>query len=334
VGVDALFNIASMTKAITSAAAMQLVEQGKLGLFEPVARHLPQLANLEVLEGFDSAGKPLLRPARNEINLRHLLTHTSGLCYDIWDDKMFRYTSWKTAPTPGKPAPLMFEPGTRWQYGQGVDWAGRLVEKVSGMNLEDYFQQNILGPLAMKDTSYILPESKMDRLVSRYHRDANGILQEEERKHPAPPTSFNGGGGQYSTAGDYIRFTQMILNRGKGPGNVRILKSQTVDEMTTNQIGELAAGKMKSSRPGTSSDVDIQPGRTGKWGLGFLINPTAYPGGRAEGSLAWAGISNTYYWIDPKRNRCAVLMMQYLPFVDREAIGLLNDFEQSVYRSL
>jgi methyl acetate hydrolase len=334
VGADALFNIASMTKAITTVAALQLVEQGKVDLSEPVAKHLPQLANLDVLEGFDAAGKPSLRPAKTQITLRHLLAHTSGLCYDIWDEQMFRYASTKPANAPGKPGPLMFEPGTRWQYGQGVDWAGRLVETLSGASLEDYFQQKILRPLGMNDTSYNLPESKFDRLVSSYRRDQNGILLENERKLPAPRTTFNGGGGQYSSAADYIRFMQMILNHGMGPNKERILKSQTVESMMTNQIGELTAGKMKSFRPGTSADVDIQPGHTQKWGLGFLINTTPYAGGRSAGSLAWAGLFNTFYWIDPKRRKCAVLMMQYLPFVDKEAVGLLNDFEQAVYRNL
>jgi methyl acetate hydrolase len=334
VRVDSLFNIASMTKAITTVAALQLLEQGKVDLSEPVAKHLPQLANLDVLEGFDAAGKPLLRPAKTQITLRHLLTHTCGFCYDIWDEQMFRYTSTKPANAPAKPGPLMFEPGTRWQYGQGVDWAGRLVEAISGATLEDYFQEKILRPLGMNDTSYIVPEAKFERLVSSYRRDANGNLQENERKLPARPKTFNGGGGQYSTASDYLRFTQMILNHGMGPNNVRILKPQTVESMMKNQIGEATAGKMKSFRPGTSADVDIQPGHTEKWGLGFLINNTAYPGGRSAGSLAWAGLFNTYYWIDPKRRRCAVLMMQYLPFVDKEAVGLLNDFEQAVYRHL
>ena len=142
------------------------------------------------------------------------------------------------------------------------------------------------------------------------------------------------GGGLYSTAADYVRFMQMILNRGKGPDNARILQPKTVESMMTNQIGELSAGKMKSFDPATSADVDIQPGHTEKWGLGFLINTTAYPGGRSAGSLAWAGLYNTFYWIDPKRRLCAVILMQYLPFVDKEAIGMLNDFEQAVYRNL
>src|SRR5262249_354491 len=136
VTIDSIFAIASMTKAITSVAALQLVDQGKVKLNEPVSAHLPQLRKLEVLEGFDEeTGKPILRPARTQVTLKHLLTHTSGLCYDIWDADMFRYASQPRDAAPaGTPPPpvLMFEPGARWQYGTGVDWAGRLVEAVSG----------------------------------------------------------------------------------------------------------------------------------------------------------------------------------------------------------
>lgn len=334
VRVDSIFAIASMTKAVTTVAALQLVEQGKVDLAEPIARHLPQLANLDVLEGFDAAGKPSLRPAKTPITLRHLLTHTSGLCYDTWDGNMFRYASVKPAPNPARPGPLMFEPGTRWQYGQGLDWAARLVEAIGGTTLENYFQEKIFRPLGMEDTSYILPASKFDRMVSRYHRENGGELQPNERKLPAPPATFNGGGGLYSTAADYVRFMQAILNRGTGPNNTRILQPRTVESMMTNQIGELTAGKMKSFMPDTSADVDIQPGSTEKWGLGFLINTTPYAGGRSAGSLAWAGLYNTFYWIDPARRRCAVILMQYLPFVDREAVGLLGDFERAAYRNL
>lgn len=331
---DSIFAIASMTKAITSAAALQLVEQGKVSLDEPVAKHLPALAKLEVLEGFDAAGKPSLRPARTAVTLRHLLTHTSGLCYDIWDGQMFRFMQSRPAGSPPMTEPLMFEPGARWQYGQGIDWAGRLVESLSGATLETYFQEKLFQPLGMTDTSYILPEARFERLVSTHRRDASGALKQDERRQPTRPTSFNGGGGLYSTAADYVRFMQTILNRGAGAGGKRILKAETVESMLRNQIGELGAGKMKSFRPATSADVDVQPGHKEGWGLGFLINTTPYAGGRAAGSGAWAGLYNTFYWIDPKRNRCAALLMQFLPFVDKEAVGLLNDFEKSVYRSL
>lgn len=336
VKVDSIFGIASMTKAVTTAAALQLVEQGKAGLDEPIAKHLPQLEKLSVLEGFDAAtGNALLRPAKTQVTLKHLLTHTSGFCYDTWDGDMFRCASQPSAgAAQGAVQPLMFEPGARWQYGQGIDWAGRLVERVSGMSLEDYFQKNILGPLEMHDTSYIMQPAKFDRMVSSYNRGTDGSLQQGNRALPATPREFNGGGGLYSTGGDYVRFMQMILRKGRGANGARVLLPKTVAAMQTNQIGSLTAGKMKSYRQDRSSDVDIQPGFTEKWGLGFLINTTPYAGGRSAGSLAWAGLFNTFYWIDPKRNFCAVLMMQFLPFVDREAVGLLGDFERAVYREL
>jgi methyl acetate hydrolase len=331
---DSIFQIASMTKAITTVAALQLVEQGRVTLDEPVSRHLPQLGKLEVLEGFDpETGKPRLRPARTPVTLKHLLTHTSGICYDIWDPDMFRYTSQAKGVVPAVP-PLMFEPGTRWQYGMGLDWAGRLVEALSGTTLEDYFQAHILRPLEMRDTSYLVPPAKFDRLVSTYTRQDDGSLQQNPRVPPPVPKEFNGGGGLYSTTGDYVRFMQMILGKGRGSNQARILRQKTVQSMEVIQIGTSNAGKMKSYRPNLSSDVDIQPGAAEKWGLGFLINTTAYEGGRSAGSLAWAGLYNTFYWIDPKRSLCAVLMMQFLPFVDKEAVGLLGDFERAVYSSL
>jgi methyl acetate hydrolase len=331
---DSIFAIASMTKAVTTVAALQLVEQGKVRLDEPVSQYLPQLGNLQVLEGFDAqTGKPNLRPAKIPVTLKHLLTHTSGICYDTWDPDMFRYAR-QTRGTAARVPTLMFEPGTRWQYGMGVDWAGRLVEKVSGMNLEEYFQAKILQPLAMHDTSYLLPASKFDRLVSDYERQADGSLKQSPRVQPAPPKEFNGGGGLYSTTGDYVRFMQMILAKGRAKNGVRILERKTVESMEINQIGAATAGKMKSFRASSSSDVDMQPGASEKWGLGFLINTTPYDGGRSAGSLAWAGIFNTFFWIDPKRSICAVLLMQFLPFVDKEAVGLLSDFEHAVYGNL
>ena len=330
VRVDSVFQIASMTKAITTVAALQLVEQGKVDLDEPVARHLPQFEKIKVLEGFAPDGNPSLRTATISPTLRHLLTHTSGLCYDTWDKQMFRYTSKNPEPRT-LPAPLMFEPGKRWQYGQGLDWTGRLVEAISGATLEQYFQQKIFHPLGMEDTSYIVPAAKFERVASNYQRTEKDGFQQEDRKPPAAPKSFNGGGGLYSTAADYVRFMQMILNNGTGPGNARILQPKTVDRMKVNQIGALTAGKMKSFKPNLSSDVDIQPGHTEKWGLGFLINTTRYAEGRSAGSLAWAGLYNTFYWIDPARNLCVVILMQFLPFVDREAVGLLSEFERAVY---
>jgi methyl acetate hydrolase len=335
---DSIFRIASMTKAITTTAAMQLVEQGKLHLDRPVAEHLPELSKLDVLEGFDAAGKPILRPSRKPIALKHLMTHTSGFVYANWDPVLTRYNEvMKIANAPGTVAPLTplrFEPGTRWHYGTGIDWTGKLVETASGLTLEQYFQRNILQPLGMKDTSFLLPEEKFARLVSTYRRQGDGSLKEEARTLPAPPKVFNGGGGLYSTVEDYTRFIQMILRKGRSAGREQVLSPKSVEMMSTNQIGSVNVEKLISTDHNTSEDVDLHPGAMDKYTYGFLFNPAAYPGGRSAGSLAWAGIENTFYWIDPRRGVCAVLMMQYFPFVDKEAVGLLSAFERSVYSNL
>lgn len=324
---ESIFAIASMTKAVTSVAAMQLVEQDKLRLDEPASKHLPELGRLQVLNGFDSSGKSILRPSAKPVTLRQLLTHTSGFAYDIWHEGMFKFTSSGGDAT----HVLAFEPGTNWQYGPSTLWAGRIVEAVSGMDLEKYLQQNVLVPLGMKDTTFIFPKEKYERLVGRYQREADGSLTPVPRKVPVTPTAYRGDGGLFSTAPDYLKFTQMILKRGLGPGGERILQPKTVALMSANGTGQMAAGRLKSSRPTVSNDVDFHPGHDDRYTLGFLMNPEAVPGARSAGSLAWAGLYNTYYWIDPHRNVCGVIMMQLLPFADKGAVGLLNDFQHAVY---
>ncbi len=337
---DSLFVIASMTKPITSVAAMQLVEQGKLKLDEPASTYIKELGSLQVLHGFDSStGKPILKPATKPVTLRTLLTHTSGFAYDTWFPDMLRWEKETGTSLPlGTVAPLtplMFEPGSRWQYGTSADWSGRLVETVSGLTLEQYFQKNILQPLGMHDTSFLVPAEKFDRLVAEYRRgnDGAGPLKEDPRILPKPPKAFNGGGGLYSTAGDYVRFMQMILRRGQGPNGQQVLQPKTVDMMATIQTGSLSCGKLKTARPAISSDVDFHPGFKDGFGFGFLINSKGYEGGRSAGSLAWAGIANTYFWIDPRKGVAGVILMQYLPFADKEALAVLGDFERAVYAS-
>lgn len=328
-----IFRIASMTKPVTAVAAMQLVERGKMKLDDPVSTYLPVLENLQVIEGFAEDGHPILRPAASPVLLRHLLTHTSGFAYDLWDADQQRFTKYLEKTKAPKPnvLPLSFDPGTRWAYGTSMDCTGRLVEAVSGMTLEAWFQQEILQPLGMNDTSFLMPEEKFDRLVSYYQRKGGGKLKEEPRKMPNPPNSFNGGGGLNSTPEDYVKFMQMFLRRGSGPGDTRILREETVDLMTTNHVGNFSAGKLKTLAPDASSDMDMHPGHNDGFGYGFLINSEDYDGGRAAGSLAWAGIDNTFFWIDPHRQVCATIMMQFLPFCDPEAVAVLRDFERGVY---
>jgi methyl acetate hydrolase len=210
----------------------------------------------------------------------------------------------------------------------------RPVGGVSGQSLEEYFRAHIFDPLGMSDTGFHVPAERFSRLVSNYRRSQGGALQQDRRELPGPPRSFSGGGGLSGTAGDYIRFMQMILRKGSGANVRRIVQAETVELMSSNQIGDLSVGKLKSARPLMSADVDFHPGFTDKYTYGFLLNPVSYPGGRSAGSLSWAGINNTFYWIDPRRDLCAVLMMQFLPFCDPEAVGLLRDFERAVYANL
>ncbi len=327
---DSLFRIASMTKAVTSTAAMQLVEQGRFALDDPVEKYFPEFAKLSVFESFDPAtGDYLLKPATTPVTVRHLFTHTSGLGYPFTSAILrdFKPRAGETYPV----GPLLFEPGTRWHYGTSVDWLGRLVEKVSGLSLEDYFRRRIFTPLAMPDTFYFVPKDKEPRLVTVDRRRPDGSLVKET---PQPPTSgFTpiGGGGLTSTAGDYIRFTRMILNGGELDG-ARILSADSVAQMSRNQIGAVGVPALKSAMADRSEDFSFIADGRDKWGLGFLITTDAVAGKRSAGSLSWGGINNTYYWIDPSRDLAGVIMMQFLPFADRRALAVYDTFERGVYR--
>src|SRR5580704_2261585 len=336
---DSVFWIASMSKAITAAAAMQLVEQGKLSLDAPIGKVLTDLAAPQVLEGFDSKGEPKLRPAKNPITLRHLMTHTAGFAYDMWNGDMVKYLE-KTG-TPGittckndaLKTPLMTDPGTRWEYGSSIDFVGKAVEAVSGKRLDAYLRENLFTPLGMSDTGFKLGDAQRKRLVGMHARGPDGSLAPIPFELEQDPEFHMGGGGLYSTAGDYIKFTRMILNKGRGNGN-QLLKPETVAMMGKNHIGELNITKMKSALPDFTNDVDLYPDMAKKWGLSFMINTAKTPEGRSPGSLFWAGLANTYFWIDPARDVSGVILMQLLPFSDKKCLEALAGFERGVYAGL
>jgi len=337
--VDTVVWIASMTKAITATAAMQLVERGKLALEAPATQLAPGLAKAQVLEGFDAAGQPRLRAPKRPITLRQLLTHTAGFGYEIWRTEVAKYQT--ATNTPGittctnaaLTTPLLFDPGEGWEYGINMDWAGKMVEAASGQKLDAYLQANVLGPLGMKDTSFKLSPSQRARLASVHQRDDKSALAPIEFALPEEPEFLMGGGGLNGTAPDYLAFAQMIMHGGRFNG-AQILKAETVDQMAQNHIGALEIGPMKSAMPGLSNDVELFPGMSKKWGLSFLINTAQAPTGRSAGSLAWAGLANTYFWIDRRKQVCGVFLSQLLPFYDHTAIDLLTKFETEVYRAL
>jgi methyl acetate hydrolase len=337
--VDTIFQIASMTKAITSVAAMQLVEQGRLSLDGPIETILPELAHPQVITGFDDAGNPTLRRATRPITLRHLLTHTSGLGYAFVSADMLRAFGPAGPPAPGTIAsitsPLLFDPGERWEYGISTDWVGRAVEAASGKSLGSYMAETILGPLGMDDTGFKLSDAQMARRATLLSRGKDGAFTPfPVEMNGGPDAEFEGGGGGLMSSGpNYLRFVRMILNGGSLDG-VTIIKPETIAEMRRNQIGPLRAGKMDSVMPMFSHPYDGFPDMHTGWGLGFLINPERGPNGRAPGSLAWAGIANSYYWIDPASDITGVLMMQFLPFGDPDALAVYAAFERGVYEEV
>ena len=330
---DSLFRIASMTKPITSAALMQLVEQGRIGLDDPAEKYLPELAGLKVLEKFDPAtGDYSVRPVTKKPTVRHFLTHTSGLAYPftsaIWRDLKPR--AGETYPFGG---PLLFEPGERWHYSTSTDVVGRLIEVVSGQKLENYFRQHIFEPLKMDDTSYNVPEAKGPRLVAQQQRAGDKMDGAIVLQSPQPGLTIAapiGGGGLASTASDYGRFVRMFLNNGELDG-ARVLKPETVALMGQNHIGAVSVPALKSALPRSADFTFIADGRD-KWGLGFLITTDQVPGKRSPGSLSWGGINNTFFWIDPSRGIAGVIMMQYLPFADAKALATYDVFERGAYQ--
>jgi len=336
---DTVFWIASMTKAITSTAALQLVEQGKLSLDRPIAEVLPELAAPQVLEGFDAAGEPQLRPARRPITLRHLITHTAGFVYDIWNPEMGRYMERTGVPgiiscqNAALMLPLVFDPGDRWDYGINIDWVGKAVERASGQTLGDFFAEHIFGPIGMKDTAFTLSSERRARLVGMHARGADGALGPIPFELPEEPEFQMGGGGLYGTAADYLAFERVFLNRGHANGR-QVLRPETVQQMSENAIGGLDVRLLKTAVPAYSNDAEFFPGMLKKWSLGFMISTEAVPGGRGPGSLAWAGLGNTYFWIDPAKGIAGVILMQLIPFADPKAVALLEDFERALYAAL
>ena len=328
-----------MTKIIVCVGALQLVEQGKLDLDAPLGALLPQLAEPQVLEGFDDAGRPRVRPARTPVTLRNLMAHTAGNGYHFWDANVKRYQEVEGLPgiiecrESTLTTPLMFDPGTAWEYGMNIDWVGKAIEAVSGKKLDAYLRDQVFVPLGMTDTGFKIGDAQRARLVGMHQRGEDGSLAPIPFELEQDPEFHMGGGGLYSTAGDYIKFTQMILNKGLGNGN-QVLKPATVAMMGQNHIGELNMTKMTSAVAFATNDVDLYPDMAKKWGLSFLINTAKTPEGRSPGSLAWAGLANTYYWIDPARDVTGVILMQVLPFVDKKCLEAFAGFESGVYTGL
>ena len=329
--------IASMTKALTATAAMQLVEQGKLDLDQPAAKVVPDIAAAQVLEGFDAAGQPRTRAPKRAITLRHLLTHTAGFGYEIWSEDIAKYQTAKDIPgiitcqNAALRTPLLFDPGDRWFYGINIDWAGKMVEATSGKRLGTYLQENVLAPLGMKSTAFKITPAMRERLAKIHQRgDDDSLAPQMDLEIPQDAEFDMGGGGLYGTAGDYLQFVRMILNRGK-VGGTQVLKPETVDLMSRNQMGDCRVTLLKTAAPPLSNDAEFFPGVEKTWGLSFQINAGKAPTGRPAGGLMWAGLANTYFWIDQATGIGGVYITQVLPFGDKKSLPLYYEFEGAFY---
>ena len=317
---DTIFGIASMNKPINVVAALQLVEQDRLSLDEPAGGHVPELAAAQVLDGFEPDGTPRLRPPRRPITPRHLLTHTSGLAYAVWNRDIHKFQQHTGVPVTLANAPLAFDPGEDWSYGYGIDGVARVVEHVTGQPAVSYIREHILDPLGMVDTFRANSADLESRAATVHRRAPDGTLTADRRV----PSG--------STGPDYIRFLRMLLGGGQLEG-IRILREETVAKLGQNQLAHLRPATLQSAVPETSHDLDLLPGLETRWGFGGLINTTDKPGGRSAGSWAWAGINNTYFWVDPVRDITGVLLTQILPFGDPGALDLLDQFERATYAS-
>jgi methyl acetate hydrolase len=335
---DTVGAIFSMTKALTGAAAMQLVEQGRLDLDAPAGEVCPDLAEVRVLEGFDG-DDPITRPPATPVTLRHLLTHTSGFVYDIWNPTIGRWHAITGCPTilslqkVALRTPIAFDPGTRWEYGTGIDWAGQMVEAITGQTLGAYLADNLTGPLGMADTAFAHSPSMLARAASMHARLPDGSLTPIELEPPEAPEFEMGGGGLQGTMGDYGRFIRMILNDGELDGT-RVLAPETVATMAANHIGDLRVQPLVSANRELSNDAEFFPGEPKSWGLSFQINEAPAATGRPAGTLMWAGLANSFFWIDRDNGIGGAYLSQILPFADEATMNLFFEMERAVYDSL
>lgn len=331
---DTAFRVFSMTKAIGSLAAMILIDRGKLSMDTPVADILPAWSDLKVLDGWNG-DEPILRAPNSTATARHLATHTSGLEYEFWNPDVQKYLEVTGHPTilSGTKASMMYplasDPGTRWGYGPGIDWLGQMVEAIDGRRIDAFCQDEIFGPLGMGDTAFE-PDALTARLCDVAIRGEDGVLAPFELAPPPHPEVYGMGHALYSTAPDYMRFLRMVLNKGALDGN-RILSEAALQQMCADQMQGLTFEKMVTVAPPLTDSFDPFPGTKVTHAFAFMRNEEAIPGRRGAGSLSWAGVCNTHYWIDPANDLCAVIMTQSLPFVEPRLMKTYADYEQALY---
>ncbi len=339
IGPDSVLALFSCSKAITGTAVLQLLEEGRLDLDAPAKIYAPEIGALQVLDGFDEKGGLNLRPPRRDITTRMLMTHTAGFGYDFFNATLKRLAEEHGQPDPrlglkrGLQVPLLFDPGERWNYGIGIDWAGQVAEAIVGEPLDAILKARVLDPLGMADTGFVLTPAMRARRASMHRRDKTGALAPFAFELPEAPEVFMGGGALFGTAADYARFLRMWLNDGRGERGP-VLKPETVEAAARDNLGGLKVGMLPTMNRAVTGDAEFFPGLSKSWGLTFMINDEDAPTGRPAGSLAWAGLGNLYYWIDRKNGVAGFWGSQHFPFLDPAAFGGFLAFEAAVYRGL
>ena len=335
---DSVMCIFSCTKSITGVTLMQLVEEGKVKLSDPAKKYVPEIGQVQVLEGFDANGKPKLRAPKSDITLNQLMLHTAGFGYEFFSHDVLKYIGATNTPsliTSAKSAlftPLAFDPGEGWQYGINIDWCGQIVEAVRGKRLDAVMKDHIFQQLGMHDTSFHITPDMRRRMTKIHNRDGAGALTATDLVLPQDGEVNNGGHGLYSTIGDYMKYVRMILNDGAGP-NGRVLKAETVHAMAKDGLNGRKITPVMTSMPALSHDAEFFPGMPKSWAYTYMINDEDAPTGRPAGSLAWAGLANLYYWIDKKNGLGGMWGTQILPFADPTSVGGFLEFETAVYKS-
>ncbi len=337
---DTVFSIFSTTKAVTATCCLQLVEEGRLDLDAPASTYVDGLAGVQVLDGFGDDGTPRLRAPASEPTTRQLLLHTAGFGYEFFDADYLRLAreqgqaSVVTGARAALDGPLLFDPGTRWLYGSSIDWAGQVVEAITGQRLGEVMTERVLGPLGMTSTAFDLSPGMRERKASMHQRDAGGALSVSSFELPADPEVQMGGHGLWSTAPDYARFLRMWLREGRSDDGQRVLAAETVEMAAVDHLGGLAVTGLPGVVPSLSNDVEFFPGQAKSWGLSFMINDEDAPTGRPAGSLAWAGLANLYYWIDRRNGLAGFWATQLFPFADPASMGGYLELETAVYDTL
>lgn len=328
----------STSKAVTVTLLFQLIERGVIGsIDDPVEKYVSDIKNIKLLKGFDDNDKPILDDVKTKVTLKHLVTHTAGFAYAFFDPLYAKLQDQTGNPNILKAdwehfkTPLVFEPGTRWEYGSNIDWVGKVIMEASGMSLDDFVKKNICEPLQMKTFTYIRTSDQLDNQAKIHFRDLDtGKLKPSEELHPLDPLFQCGGHGLFGTVGDYLKFLQIFLNDGASPDGVQILKPETIrNYFFTDLLDGLTLETLPAAQPYLTNEVAFSP--SDSWTALFAVTKKGLATGRSANSFNWAGLPNLYYWIDPRKGCVGYFATQLFPFFDETALSAFLEFEKTFY---